>query len=195
MRYSSSYNQWATRAEGRGTPLPSERERAGLIAAKIRDNHSGSRQDSNELARMESLRDGGGSSSDDDDYVPFTRQQLQQHLSDPRITGRRHMNLREEYDRRWPPIARQPVYVQPQPDFLQQAARNGVREARCMREEGYVPNMDREWRQCLQPESVCWSDGNCDLYREAYMAAFEGEWRTPTVAKRVRPVRPRRIVF
>jgi hypothetical protein len=187
MRYSSGYNQWATRAEGRGTPLPSERERAGLIAAKIRDSHSGSRQDSNELARMESLRDGGGSSSSDNDYVPLTRQQLQQHLS--------HMNLREEYNRRWPPIAHQPVYADPGPDFLQRAARDGVCQARAMREEGYVPNMDREWRQCLEPESVCWSDGDCDLYREAYMAAFEGEWRTPTVAKPVRQARQRRIVF
>jgi hypothetical protein len=134
MRYSSGYNQWVTRAEGRGTPLPSERERAGLIAAKIRDNHSGSRQDSNELARMESLRDGGSSNGDDDeDYVPLTRQQLQQHLSDPRITGRRHMNLREEYDRRWPPVAHQPVYADPGPDFLQRAAQDGVREARAMR--------------------------------------------------------------
>lgn len=65
MIYAKEYDDWATRAE-RNT-LPSDRERAALTAAKIRDNHSGSSQDSAQLARMEKLA-GYSSSSDSDDW-------------------------------------------------------------------------------------------------------------------------------
>jgi hypothetical protein len=53
MRYSREYEEWATRAEAR--TLPSDRERAALTAAKIRNGHSGSSQDSAQLQRMEKL--------------------------------------------------------------------------------------------------------------------------------------------
>lgn len=62
MRYSQGYNAWASRAETRCSP--SDRERAQLTAAKIRDNHSGSAQDSRELARMERIAQGDGSGDD-----------------------------------------------------------------------------------------------------------------------------------
>jgi len=64
MRYSREYVEWAARAEAR--TLPSDRERAALTAAKIRDGHSGSSEDSTQLARMERLA--GYSSSAWDDW-------------------------------------------------------------------------------------------------------------------------------
>lgn len=71
MRYSGEYRDWAERAE-RNT-LPSDRERAAMTAAKIRNGHSGSALDSEQLARMERLA--GYSSSDDwDDYKPRDRE-------------------------------------------------------------------------------------------------------------------------
>lgn len=64
MRYSKGYNEWANLAERRGSL--SDKERAALTAAKIRDNHSGSDQDKCELARMESI---AGNSADDDLFL------------------------------------------------------------------------------------------------------------------------------
>jgi hypothetical protein len=71
MRYSKEYDDWATRAER--NPLPSDRERAALTAAKIRDNHSGSSQDSGQLSRMEKLA--GYSSRDYDDWPTTAKKQ------------------------------------------------------------------------------------------------------------------------
>ncbi|MBY3151400.1 hypothetical protein HFO56_03230 [Rhizobium laguerreae] len=53
MRYSREYDEWATRAEAR--TLPSDRERAAMTVAKIRNGHSGSSLDSAQLERMEKL--------------------------------------------------------------------------------------------------------------------------------------------
>jgi phage terminase Nu1 subunit (DNA packaging protein) len=69
MRYSSEYDEWAETAAGRGSP--SDKERAGLTAARIRDNHSGSDQDRRELARMESIAGGSHDDDDDDDWSPL----------------------------------------------------------------------------------------------------------------------------
>jgi hypothetical protein len=63
MRYSKGYDEWAKIAERRGSP--SDKERAALTAAKIRDSHSGSGQDRRELARMESIVAGSGSADYD----------------------------------------------------------------------------------------------------------------------------------
>lgn len=61
MRYSKGHNEWAETAAGRRSPA--DRERAALAAARIRDNHSGSKQDRRELARMERIVSG----ADNDD--------------------------------------------------------------------------------------------------------------------------------
>jgi predicted protein tyrosine phosphatase len=71
MRYSQGYNDWATHAQSRGSS--SDRERAQLTAAKIRDNHSGSAQDSRELSRVERIARGGG---EDDDERSVHRQHV-----------------------------------------------------------------------------------------------------------------------
>lgn len=55
MRYSRDYNDRASAIERRGYALPSERDWARNNASRIRDNHSGSRQDSRERDRMERI--------------------------------------------------------------------------------------------------------------------------------------------